>query len=298
MERAIQQQNKRKKSFTAWHIIGLAVMLCAAVGIWFGLHPHYRIVSIGLVVLAALAAWKRDWMWWIIAAALLGVVVFLWTFGQAGYRFTSMLPLTGILCMIVVRFCKKPVKIVAAIVLSVLSGALILIEIPIIGSAIGTSEPKAEYVIVLGAAVHGGAPSTTLEHRLDRAIRYLNDHPTAKVVVSGGQGEGEDISEAACMQRYLRENGIDPERILTEDRSTSTKENLLFSKAVIEADGGDAARVVIVSSAYHLYRAERTAAALGMEAAGIASSDGYPIYMFGMYLREAAAVLKLWLFGV
>ena len=99
------------------------------------------------------------------------------------------------------------------------------------------------------------------------------------------------------MRRYLIEHRIAADRILLEDRSTSTKENLAFSKAVIEADGGDASRIAIISSAYHLYRAKRMASAHGMDAIGVAGSDGYPIYMFGMYLREAAAVAKLWIFG-
>ena len=115
--------------------------------------------------------------------------------------------------------------------------------------------------------------------------------------MSGGQGAGEDISEAECMRRYLVKHGIAEERILLEDRSTSTKENLAFSEAVIKTDGGKTDRIVLVSSAYHLYRARSMAAAMGMRAGGFAGSDGYPIYMFGMYLREAAAVTELWLFG-
>ena len=86
-------------------------------------------------------------------------------------------------------------------------------------------------------------------------------------------------------------------RILTEDRSTSTLENLTFSKQAIEAAGGDPSRVAIVSSAYHLYRAKRMAASLGMAADGLASSDGYAVYMAGMYVREGLAVWKLWLLG-
>ena len=119
----------------------------------------------------------------------------------------------------------------------------------------------------------------------------------AKAVVSGGQGEGEDISEAECMRRLLVHYGIRDSRILSEDRSSSTMENLSFSKAVIESDGGSAERVVIVSSSYHLYRAKRMAASLGMQAYGIACSDGYPVYMCGMYIREALGIFKLWIFG-
>ena len=117
-------------------------------------------------------------------------------------------------------------------------------------------------------------------------------------VVSGGQGEGEDISEAEAMRRYLVDKGVADGRILMEDRSTSTLENLTFSKQIIENSGGDPARVAVVSSSYHLYRAKRMAAALGMAADGLPSSDGYPVYMTGMYLREAVAVWKLWVLGI
>ena len=101
------------------------------------------------------------------------------------------------------------------------------------------------------------------------------------------------------MRRYLvNKGGIADHRILCEDRSTSTLENLTFSKAIIEENGGDPDRVAVVSSSYHIYRAKRMAAALGMEADGLPSSDGYPVYMTGMYIREALAVWKLWIMGI
>ena len=99
------------------------------------------------------------------------------------------------------------------------------------------------------------------------------------------------------MRRYLRDKGVADSRILPEDRSTSTLENLSFSKQVIEANRGDPGRVAIVSSSYHLYRAKRLAKAMGMEADGLPSSDGYAVYMAGMYIREALAVWKLWIMG-
>ena len=129
-------------------------------------------------------------------------------------------------------------------------------------------------------------------------MEHLRNNPAAVAVVSGGQGAGEDISEAECMRRYLVEQGVENGRILLEDRSSSTLENLTFSKAAIEDAGGDPSRVAIVSSSYHLYRAKRMAAALGMAAEGLPSTDGYAVYMTGMYLREAVAVWKLWLMGI
>jgi uncharacterized SAM-binding protein YcdF (DUF218 family) len=99
------------------------------------------------------------------------------------------------------------------------------------------------------------------------------------------------------MRRYLRDKGVAAGRILLEDRSGSTLENMTFSRQVIADAGGDPGHVAVVSSSYHLYRAQRLAASLGMRAEGLASTDGYPVYMTGMYLREAVAVWKLWLLG-
>ena len=291
------EQTQSTKRFTPLHAAGLLLILCAAVAVFFGIHPRYRILSGVMIALGALAAWKRAWMFWIVVLVQASLVAFLWMFPQAGYRIASVVPLAIIAMLLVFRFCKKPMKIAASVALALGAVLLIAAEIPIVSAAVQQPGADARYVIVLGAAVYGETPSVTLEHRLEGAVRCLAMNPEAKAVVSGGQGAGEDISEAECMRRYLSEHGIAPERILIEDRSTSTKENLAFSKAVIEADGGTTDRVVIVSSGYHLYRAQKTAEQLGMRAGGAAGSDGYPIYMFGMYLREAAAVWKLWVFG-
>lgn len=293
----MEQRNQQTKSFTLWHVAGLLLILCTAIAIWFGVHPRYRFLSVGVLLLGALGVWKRNWMFWIVLLVEACFVVFLWTFPQAGYRIASTVPLAVMAMLLIFRFGKKPLKIIASALFGLGVAALLFVEIPIIKSAAQKPEPDADYIVVLGAAVYGENPSITLQHRLEGAARYLDANPQAKAVVSGGQGEGEDISEAECMRRYLVEHGIAADRILLEDQSTSTKENLAFSKAVIEADGGDASRIAIISSAYHLYRAKRMASALGMDAIGVAGSDGYPIYMFGMYLREAAAVAKLWIFG-
>ena len=297
MEQIKPSKKKLRHPFTAWHVIGALLLLGSAVGIWFGVHPYYRFLSIGMLAITGLALWKRNWMWWIVCGALLGVVIFLWSFGQAGYRFTSMIPLTAIVLVLVFRFCKRPIRIIVTLTVALLAVLLLLVEIPIVSASLAQPKNDQQYVAVLGAAVYGEKPSVSLRKRVERAITYLETNPEAKVVVSGGQGEGEDISEAECMRRYLVEKGISADRILMEEHSTSTMENLAYSKAVIEQDGGYTDSIAIVSSAYHLYRAEAMARSLGIQAEGVASSDGYPIYMLGMYIREAFAVTKLWVFG-
>jgi uncharacterized SAM-binding protein YcdF (DUF218 family) len=283
---------------TAWQVWGILVLLFLAASVWFGLHPHYRFVAVGLALLILPVLLKRAWTWWIVLLALLGYGAFLWTFRASGYHYTSLLPLTAAGLLLVFRFGKRGLKrlvnVLAALVLAVFLAA----EIPILHAALLTAESDAPYVIVLGAAVYGETPSISVRHRSDRAVEHLHNNPDAVAVVSGGQGAGEDISEAECMRRYLVEQGVENGRILLEDRSSSTLENLTFSKAAIEDAGGDPSRVAIVSSSYHLYRAKRMAAALGMAAEGLPSSDGYAVYMTGMYLREAVAVWKLWLMGI
>ncbi len=95
-------------------------------------------------------------------------------------------------------------------------------------------EDKAEYVIILGAQVRGETPTLVLSARIRAAAEYLNDHPNAVAVASGGKGNGENISEAEAIRRGLIRLGIGEERILLEDRSTSTAENLRFSAEVIQ----------------------------------------------------------------
>ncbi|MFI8707192.1 YdcF family protein [Bacillus sp. NPDC077411] len=144
----------------------------------------------------------------------------------------------------------------------------------------------APYVLILGAKLFGDKPSLSLQNRLDVALGYLHSHPKVKVVVSGGQGDDEDISEALSMSRYLMENGIGKERILLEDRSTSTYENIKFSK-----DLYDIKHAVVVSNTYHLYRAKIIADRLGMKMEALAAPTPKRSRKKA-YIREYAAVIK------
>ena len=118
-----------------------------------------------------------------------------------------------------------------------------------------TDEPVSA-VIVLGAGVNGETPSLTLRTRIDAAAAYLEEHPDVPVVLSGGQGPGEAITEAECMRRALVRRGADESRLYPEERSTSTQENLRYSRAILEELGVDPARrVAIVTSDFHLCRA-------------------------------------------
>lgn len=165
------------------------------------------------------------------------------------------------------------------------------LEIPIVADARTDPEPEADYLIVLGAGVNGTVPSLSLLDRLEEALHYLEKYPEAKVVVSGGQGPGEDITEALCMALWLEGRGIDPDRIIQEDRASSTEENLKFSQELIRADGGDPnGLVAIVSSEYHLHRAKLMAEEFGMKPLGVAAATRMPVLMVNYFIREAFAL--------
>lgn len=124
------------------------------------------------------------------------------------------------------------------------------------GSFADESDAPVSAVIVLGAGVNGETPSLTLRTRIDAAAAYLEEHPDVPVVLSGGQGPGEAITEAECMRRALVRRGVDESRLYPEERSTSTQENLRYSRAILEELGVDTAqRVAIVTSDFHLCRA-------------------------------------------
>lgn len=146
-------------------------------------------------------------------------------------------------------------------------------------------------VIVLGCEVKGTRPSRILKSRIDAAAGYLREHPDAVCVVSGGKGEGEDISEAECMYLALTDQGIDPERILKEDQSVSTRENLLFSRRMLEEAGmGDKCDAAIVTSEFHALRAHLIGEKLGFRCGTIPA--GTPWWLLPtFYVRELYGVL-------
>lgn len=149
-------------------------------------------------------------------------------------------------------------------------------------------------VIVLGCQVRGEVPSTMLAKRCDAAIETLSEYPDVICVVSGGRGKGEDISEAEAMRRYLVESGIDESRVIAEDRSTSTRENIAFSAEILEELGID--RAVIVTNDFHQYRADIYAKRNGLTVGH--HSGKTPCYnLLNYWVREWAALFDAFVRG-
>ena len=144
-------------------------------------------------------------------------------------------------------------------------------------------------LIVLGAAVHGEKVTWVLSNRLDTAYDYAVQHPGTTLVVSGGQGDGESVTEASAMAKYLAAKGIDPGRILMEDRAESTAENFAFSKTVIDERLGPDASIGFVTTRFHVYRAGRVAQKGGIPARGIGAPDVWYLAI-NNFLRECVGI--------
>lgn len=160
-----------------------------------------------------------------------------------------------------------------------------------------TTTGKESAILVLGTGIRGDRVTTSMAARLDRALECAAKNPTALIVVSGGQGPQETISEAEAMFRYLVARGVDPARIVKEDRSTSTSENLRFTRALLDERFGSGYTVALVTSDYHVYRAAAVARAAGLDVTRAGAPEHSLPGLPARCLRETAAVLKMWVFG-
>lgn len=164
-----------------------------------------------------------------------------------------------------------------------------VIETVLIVKASAKKPQENATLIVLGCKVYGEHASRSLRERLDAALIYLEENPNSQCIVSGGMGEREKISEAECMYRYLTKKGINSSRIIKEDKSTSTRENLRFSKKIMEEKGlGN--NIAIATSEYHQYRASQIAKSLGFSVGAVSGHTAWWLFPT-FYMRELYGIL-------
>ena len=170
----------------------------------------------------------------------------------------------------------------------------ISVEGIILKAALTQPPESLNYIIVLGAKVNGTQPSGALRNRIDVASEYLHENPETLVIASGGQGPDEGISEAECIFRGLIQRGIDESRIIKEDQSTSTLENLTYSLTLIEKTSPS---IGLVTNNFHVYRSMKIAETFEgytFHAVPVATSLlSFPHYM----LREFCATVVGFLTG-
>ena len=252
---------------------------------------------------------KREKVQCILAALLSLAGVVLMTVRPWGMRFSGFL-LAGLAAVLIVallldrwaaasktgRLCRRIFQTALTLVLV----PLICIEIYVIN--IGRSDLSAlpaDAVVVLGAGVNGTQPSLSLYTRLTAALDYLEENPGIPVVLTGGLGYGEEITEARCMYDWLTAHGVDGRRLILEEQAGNTAENFAFSRELLEEQGIDPAedQVAVVTNDFHIARSRLIAARQGYgHAFGIPARLPWRHLEVNYYLREAFAMVKTWIF--
>ena len=153
-----------------------------------------------------------------------------------------------------------------------------------------------QIMIVLGCQVKPWGPSILLQDRLDKALDYLEDHPDMTVVVSGGQGPDEHVTEVRAMADYLMEHGVGEENILLEEESHNTVQNLTYSVQLLAEQGFDTTQdIVVVSNGFHLTRVRMLFERVwdGDEnLSTLAAPSSHIPSRIKMYIREPLALVK------
>ncbi len=229
---------------------------------------------------------------------LIGILLLNFVYGHGFLGFISIC-LAGIISIYFLIVLLKEKHLMAyKVVMTVFSTLFFLVlclclvtEAIIVRASFGNPNANCSYIVVLGAKVNGTSPSISLSDRIDAAYRYLSENPETVAILSGGQGEDEGISEAACMYAELTNRGIDGSRLLLEDKATSTWENIQFSLDIIEEKTGTRpASIGLLSSEYHLFRASLFAKDCGVTAIGIPAKTSWFTLKLNYFTREVAGV--------
>ncbi|WP_024291572.1 YdcF family protein [Lacrimispora indolis] len=212
---------------------------------------------------------------------------------------------------------KVPLWIPVSVITMCCTGILVflVVEILVFTGVAARDASNLDYVIVLGARVKETGISKSLKNRLDQAMEYLDDNPSTILVLSGGQGDDEPVSEAAAMRDYLVFNGVREEQLILETRSTSTVENIAYSRVAIEEDQAERKarrqdqpifmepgtfeevpdkpiKIGVLTSDFHVFRALQIGKKWGIPDIYGISCESDPILFVHFCIRECAAILK------
>ena len=250
---------------------------------------------------------KRGKLFWALAAifAVLGTLLR----AVPGMRFTGLLCWCAVAVFIAfavldsvsgkkwAKRCRRILLVLLAVGFALFAAMEALV---LRGNRTDAADKDVTCVIILGAGVNGTEPSLMLGSRLRTALAFVADRPDVPIICSGGQGPGEDITEAECMARWLSEHGVAEERIWKEEKSTSTRENFDFSTQLMAERGIDpTANFAFVTNDYHVARAKRIAGvpwAYGV-AATLPRNLYYDTLQLNYYIREAFAMAELLIGG-
>ncbi len=185
----------------------------------------------------------------------------------------------GLAVYFIVSF--SAVYMLALMAMFVLSALLNLVHI--------RKRRRLDYIVVLGSGLDGSRVTPLLAARIDRGIQLLKYNPKARLILSGGQGPGEDLPEGEAMAAYAIEHGVPAERVIVERESSDTEENLRFSRRLME---GKRPRIAIATTAYHVFRALILAKRQGIRCVGFGAKTKW-YFTLNATLREFAGYVSL-----
>lgn len=235
---------------------GICVLYCLVIGLFVGHGTNFFLI------------------WGVLGAALIA-------FGLLWKR--------GVLAVLPVW-----IKVTFTVLVAVGMVVFLIIEGCILSGFHASEDEELDYLIVLGAQLKQSGPSRVLQMRLDKAYDYLIEHEDTRVIVSGGQGPDEPDTEAEGMYQYLVKKGIDSARIIKEDKSRNTVQNIEFSSQCLDKENH---RVGIVSNNFHIFRAVNLAKHAGFKhVSGMAAPSELALLPNNMF-REFFGVLKDFVMG-
>lgn len=253
---------------------------------------------------------KRKWKRWQLAGILLGSsCVLYWLFLEITYGNVpfSIMFLLGGMCLILLcvgtwywrislwKVFPRKISILLSCFLLLCTTLFVGVEIRILWDGTTSSSTYGDTILVLGAGLlHGDQISASLKFRLDTALEVHKKTPDSMIVVSGGQGKDETVSEAFAMKTYLVAHGIDEDQILIEDQSTNTNENFKYSKIVMEEHGIASRHITLVTNGFHMHRATYLGSLAGFEIER-APAKGLWTLEVCSYTREFFAMMRAYI---
>lgn len=232
------------------------------------------------------------YVYWLAGAACIGYYFVLGHASRFGLDMSWIWPLGGAILILAGFAClmRLPgwLRIAWRSVVCAGLALVVALECLVVGGMRQTPPDGLDYLIVLGARVESDGPSPALQRRLNAALEYLAGNPDTMVIASGGQGADEPVSEAACIRDALVAADISPERILMEDRSATTAENMCFSATLIP---GAETNVGIVTNNFHVARALLLARKAGIKNAYGVAAEYTGHTLFHYMIREAACII-------
>ena len=191
---------------------------------------------------------------------------------------------------------KRFFKVIRILLIILVLAEILLVSFIAVYGVSDNVEYNEDAVIVLGAGIREERVTLPLKLRLDKAIEYHRKNPDAVIIVTGGQGFQETVTEAYAMEKYLLQNGVDKNKIIKEEKATSTSENMKFSKEILDVEFENGYSVVVVTNNFHVFRGTSVAKKTGFCEVAHMHAGLQWYNLMPCYIRESLAVMKMLVF--